>query len=269
MPAINLAQLKTQAARLSEKFNEPEAFVRDLNELLDFYTNRTIRATQIAQRLSLPTYRTPPPVMRQIQAELLPLSETHPTETLALIDVLWKAGSLESRLLAAALLGSISPTQAIPALVRLPEWLAQSSDKQVRTVLLTDAFARLRRENPEALFILLEDWLKSPRNSLQVWGLRALIPILTEPHFENLPAVFRILKPAIRSAGPVTQLELQSCLATLEQVSMIETLAFLRELIRDNPSPLMLRTIRRILGGLSPELQASLREILRTQVNQP
>jgi len=266
MPAINLARLKTQAARLSEKFNEPEAFVRDLNELLDFYTNRTIRGSQIAQRLSLSTYRTPPPVMRQIQAELLPLSGSHPTEALALTNALWKAGSLESRLLAAALLGSISPTQAIPALMRLPEWLAQSTDKEIRTALLTDAFARLRRENPEALFILLEDWLKSPRNSLQVWGLQALIPVLTDPHFENLPAVFRILKPALRSAGPVTQLELQSCLATLEQVSLTETRAFLFELIRDNPSPLMLRTIRRILGRLSSELQANLREMLRAQV---
>lgn len=269
MPAINLARLKTQAARLSEKFGEPEAFVRDLNGMLDFYTNRTIRATQIAQRLSLPTYHTPAPVLRQIQAELVPLTGTHPIEAIALTNALWKAGSLETRLLAAYLLGSIPLAQSIPALACLPDWLAQSTDKEIRTALLTDAFARLRRENPESLFILLEDWLKSPRNSLQVWGLRALIPMLTDPHFENLPAVFRILKPAVRSAGPVTQLELQACLVTLEQVSLSETLAFLREIIGDNPAPLMLRTFRRILAGLSPELQAGLREMLREQGNQP
>jgi len=269
MPAINLARLKTEAAWLSEKFSEPEAFVRDLNEMLDFYTNRTIRATQIARRLSLPTYRTPAPVLRQIQAELVPLADTHPTEALALTNALWQAGSLEARLLAAYLLGSIPLAQAIPALTRLPDWLAQSTDKEIRTAMLTDALARLRRENPEALFILLEDWLKSPRNSLQVWGLRALIPMLTDPHFENLPAVFRILKPAVRSAGPTTQLELQACLATLGQVSLTETLAFLRETIGDTPAPLMLRTFHRILAGLPPELQAGLREILREFGNLP
>ncbi|HEY5268958.1 MAG TPA: DNA alkylation repair protein [Anaerolineales bacterium] len=263
MPAINLARLKTQAARLSEKFSDPEAFVCDLNELLDYYTNRTIRATQIARRLSLPTYSTPAPVLRQIQAELVPLAGSHPIEALALADALWKAGSLETRLLAAYLLGSIPLAQAIPALTRLPDWLAQSTDKEIRKALLTDAFARLRRENPEALFILLEDWLKSPRFSLQLLGLQALIPMLTDPHFENLPAVFRILKPAVRSAGPVTQLELQACLATLGQVSLTETLAFLREIIGDNPPPLMLRTFRRLLAGLSPELQSGLREMLR------
>jgi hypothetical protein len=263
MPAINLARLKTQAARLSEKFGEPEAFMHELNELLDFYTNRTIRTAQIVRRLSLPTYQTPPPVMRQIQAELLPLAETRWTEAITLTNALWKAGSLETRLLAATLLGNIPPAQVFPSLARLPDWLAQSTDKQVRTALLTDAFTRLRRENPEALFILLEDWLKSPRNSLQVWGLQALLPILTDPQFENLPAIFRILKPAVRSAGPVTQLELQACLSTLEKVSLTETLSFLREIISNNPDPLMLRTIRRILPGLSPDLQAGLLEIFR------
>ena len=54
MPAINLARLKIQAARLAEKFSEPEAFLQALNELLGYYTNRTIRAAQVAQRLSVP-----------------------------------------------------------------------------------------------------------------------------------------------------------------------------------------------------------------------
>jgi hypothetical protein len=268
MPAINLSRLKTQAARLSEKFSDPEAFIRDLNELLDYYTNRTIRATQVAQRLSLPTYHAPAPVLRQILVELVSLAGTQPELAAALVDALWEAGSLETRLLAASLLGSLPLAQALPALARLPGWLAQSTDKEIRTALLTNALARLRQENPEGFFSLLEDWLKSSRNSLQVWGLQALIPILTVPGFENLPAVFRILKPAVCSAGPVTQLELQACFATLEQVSLTETLAFLREIISDNPSPLMVRTIRRILPGLSPEFQAGLRKMLRAQVSQ-
>jgi hypothetical protein len=92
--------------------------------------------------------------------------------------------------------------------------------------------------------------------------------MLTDPHFENLPAVFRILKPAVRSAGPVTQLELQACLTTLGQVSLTETLAFLREIIGDNPDPLMLRTLRRILAGLSPDLRSGLQEMLRNHGSQ-
>jgi hypothetical protein len=263
MPAINLAQLKTKAVLLSEKFSEPDSFIHDLNELLDFYTNRTIRSTQIVQRLSLPTYHTPAPVLRQIQAEMVTLAQTYPLEAIALSNALWKAGFLESRLLAASLIGNTPPAQAIPALAHLPEWMAQSTDKVIRTALVNDAFARLRRENPEALFILLEDWLKSPHKSLQTLGLQALIPVLTDPQFENLPAVFRILKPVFSFAGPAIQMELKDCLSALATVSPIETLAFLREMMSNNPAPLLLRTLRRIQAGFPPELQSGLREMLR------
>jgi hypothetical protein len=268
MPAIDIARLKTQTARLCEHFGQPEVFLHDLHEVLDFYTNRTMRSSQVVRRLSLSTYHTPVPVMQQIERELIPLANAQTAEGVKLVYALWHTSSLETRLLAARLLGMIPPAQAMPAFTRLPDWLAESTDKAVRQTLLVDAFTRLRRENPEAFFILLEDWLKSPRTVLQVWGLQALIPLLQDPHFENLPAVFRILRPAIQAVGPATQLDFQACLATLENVSLTETAAFLREVIRDKPKPMMLRIFRRILPGLSQGLQEALREILREQDNQ-
>ena len=268
MPAINLAKLKTQAARLAEKFGEPEAFLHDLDELLDFYTNRTIRATQVVQQLSLPTYRTPRAVLRQIESELVELTESRTTEAATLTISLWEAGTLEARLLAAHILGNIPSSQAISVLSRLAEWLNQSTDKEIRIALLTDALARVRRENPDTFFIILERWLANPQPLIQVWGLQALIPLLKDSHFENLPAVFRILRPAILAASPATQLDIQACLEALESVSRTETMAFLREIIHDDPKPAMLRIIRRILPALSSELQDGLRNILREQTGQ-
>lgn len=268
MPAIDLARLKTQAVRLAEKFAEPETFLRELNEMLDFYTNRTIRQAQVVQRLSAPTYHTPRPVLRQIERELAPLAESQSNQALNLIKVLWEADSLESRLLAAFLLGNVPSDQAIPTLRLLPAWLNQSIDKEIRNALLTTALTRLRSEKPDTFFLVLEGWLGSPKPELQVWGLQALIPLLRDPHFENLPAVFRILRPAIQRASPATQLNLLSCLAALERVSLTETVAYLREVIHANPAPMTLRIIRRILPGLSPELGAALRESLREQNRQ-
>lgn len=263
MPAIDLARLKTQAARLADRFGEPEVFVSDLQEMLDFYTNHTRRVSQDTRRLSLPTYHTPTPVLRQIERELDPLAESRPLEAVILVNALWKVATLESRLLAARLLGRIPPVQAISALTRLPDWLAVSADNQVRQALLTDSFLRVRQENPQALFLLLEDWLASPRLSYQVWGLQALVPLVRTPGFEDLPSAFRIARPAFLSAGPNSQLELQACLMALERVSLTETLAFLRELLKTDPPAMLLRTLRRILPGLSPELQSALRDSLR------
>lgn len=263
MPAINLSRLKTQAARLADQFGQPKAFLAGLNEMLEYYTNRTLRQTQVIQRYSIPTYNTPQPVLRQIQGELSQLAEKRPIEAVALTKALWEAGTLESRLLAAHLLGSIPSQQAIPALSLLPDWLARSTDREVRYALVDDALARLRRENPSTFFLIVENWLASPRPSFQVWGMQALVPLLRDPHFENLPAVFRILQPAIRAAGPMTQKDLLACVAALESVSLTETTAFLRAILLDHPSVVLLRTIRRILPGLSPPLQAALREMLR------
>jgi hypothetical protein len=193
------------------------------------------------------------------------LAEDRPSEAITLTKVLWEAGSLESRLLAAYLLGNIPSDQVVPILTNLPDWLNQSTDKQIRTALLTNALARVRRENSQAFFAILESWLRGPQPALQVWGLQALIPLLQDPQFENLPAVFRILRPAIQAASPSTQLELQDCLVALENVSLTETVAFLREVIRDTPNPMMLRILRRILPVLSPDLQEALLEILRQQ----
>jgi hypothetical protein len=268
MPAIYLAQLKIQAARLAEKFGEPDVFLHDLNELLDFYSNRTIRASQVAQQLSVPTYRIPQAVLRQIKSELAVLAQNRTSEAATLTLSLWEAGTLESRLLAAHILGNIPSSQAIPVLSRLPDWLNQSTDKEIRTALLTDALARVRRENPETFFIILERWLANPQPSIQAWGLQALIPLLKDSRFENLPAVFRILRPAILAASPATQLDLQACLEALESVSQTETMAFLREIIRDNPQPTMLRIVRRILPALTTELQEGLRNILREKTDQ-
>jgi hypothetical protein len=266
MPAIDLARLKTQAALLADQFGYPRGFVHALNELLDFYTNHSMRASLVARRLNVPTYHTPAPVLRLIERELAPLAGSFPIEAVALVNAMWESGSLESRLLALRMLGSIPPAQAMPALTRLPDWLIQSTDKEIRQALLTDAFTRLRRENPEAFLVLLEDWLKSPRSGLQIWGMQALIPLLDDPDFQNLPAVFRILRPAVQAAGPSTQLDLQACLAALGRVSLTETLVFLREILSASPSPALLRTLRRSLPALPPDLQAGLRELLRDKV---
>ncbi len=263
MPAIDLARLKLQAARLAENFSNPPAFLRQLHEMLELYTNRTMRASQVAKKLNLPTYHTPPPVLRQIERELAPLAERLPLKGGVLVNELWKDGTFEARLLAARLTGMLPPAEAMPILGRLSNWLTHSTDEEVRRALLTDAFARVRRENPEAFFLLLEEWLKSPRSAWQIWGMQALLPLLESPEFENLPAVFRILRPAVLAAGPATQLDLQACLVALARLSPTETSFYLREMLAGDPPPMFLRTLRRMLPALPDELQAPLRNLLR------
>jgi hypothetical protein len=266
MPVIHLARLKIQSARLVEKSGQPEVFLRDLLELLDSYSNRTIRSSLVAQKQALPTFRTQAPVLQQVLAELVPFCNSKPAEAVNLVSALWEGGFLETRLLAARLLGRLPLKEAGPLIELLPEWLSQTHDKQVRLALLSDACFRLRSETPDKYFGILEGWLVEPSVKQQSWGLQALIPVLADANFENLPVVFRILKPAILSASAETQIDLKNCLAALEKVSFTETLSFLRDLITPDAPPMMLRILQRIIPGFSQAMQSSLREILRTKI---
>ncbi|MCS7011218.1 MAG: DNA alkylation repair protein [Anaerolineales bacterium] len=265
MPAIDLARLNLQAARLAEHFSNPPAFVRELHEVLEFYTNRTMRPSQVAQKRGLPTHDTPPQVLRALERELLPLAEQLPHKGVLLVSELWKDGWLESRLLAARLTGMLPPAQAMPILGRLSDWLTTSTDQEIRRALLTDALARVRTENLEAFLLLVEDWLQSSRPLWQIWGFQALIPLLESPDFENLPIVFRILRPALLAASPHTQSDLQHCLLALARLSPIETSLYLQEILNQNPPDMCVRTLRRILPSLPVEIQNALRDRLRPQ----
>jgi hypothetical protein len=115
MPAIDLARLKKQTAQLADLFDQPADFLRELKEILDYYVNRTLRSQGVAPSSVLPTYRTPSVVLRQIETELSPVAEKNPIEALELADALWDEGWLETRLLAAFLLGTNPSARGTPA----------------------------------------------------------------------------------------------------------------------------------------------------------
>src|SRR3990172_1285475 len=111
MPAIDLARLKKQTAQLADLFDQPAAFLQEHREILDYYVNRSLRSQGVAPSSVLPTYRTPQVVLRHIETELSAMAEKQPIQALVLADALWDEGYLETRLLAAFLLGRIPPQE--------------------------------------------------------------------------------------------------------------------------------------------------------------
>jgi hypothetical protein len=263
MPAVDLARLKIQAAKLVENFNQPAAFLRELHDLLDFYADRTMRPGRIASPVTvLPNYRTPSAVLRLLESELAAYATTHADKTLALADVLWEDQHLETRLLAAALIGRVPPNH--PGLIaRINPWAEETREPNVRQALLNASLARMRNEMPASLLKLISSWLE-PANSKR-WsnGIRALIPLLAELDFDNLPPVFHMIQPVIEIAPPALQVDLADLLSALHRASPIETAYFLRQIITLSPNPQTAIMLRRILPALPVPLQEGLREHLR------
>jgi hypothetical protein len=265
MPAIDLARLKKQTAHLADLFNQPSAFLRDHREILDHYVNRTLRSQGVAPSSVLPTYRTPIVVLRQIETELGPVAEKNPIQALELADALWDEGWLETRLLAAFLLGRIPP-QEERLLARLTAWTQAVRDPNVRAALLTTSLTRLRKETPDLFLILVKEWLHPARKKMWSNGIQALVPLIASPEFDNLPPIFEIVGPILKASPAALQFDIQELLIELYKASSDETLYFIQQTLKSTKSELPAISLRRMLPDLPQDLQVHLREILRKEI---
>src|ERR1043165_1277732 len=262
MPAIDLARLKKQTTHLADIFGEPVAFLREVREVLEFYVNRSLRSQGVAPSSVLPTYRTPVVVRRQIEKELGPVAEEQPIQALELADALWDEGWLETKLLASFLLGRIPP-QEERLLARLTAWTQTVRDPEVRAALLTTSLTRLRRETPDLFLVLVKEWLHPARQRMWSNGVQALVPLISSPEFDNLPPIFEIVEPILKTSPATLQYDLQELIITLFEASPDETTYFLQQILKETKSPLPAIALRRMAPELPQELQSSLREMLR------
>lgn len=261
MPAIDLARLKKQTARLADLFDQPVLFLRAHREILDFYVNHSLRSQGVAPSSVLPTYRTPSVVLRQIETELGPVAERQPIQALELADALWDEGWLETRLLAAFLLGRIPP-QEERLLARLTAWTQAVRDPSVRAALLTTSLTRLRRETPDLFLVLVKEWLHPARQRMWSNGIQALVPLISSPDFDNLPPIFEIVEPIIVAAPATLQFDLQELIIMLYEASPDETTYFIQQILKSTKSPMLAVALRRMSPEFPAELQSSLREML-------
>ena len=263
MPTIDLAKLKKQAAQLADLFDQPAAFICELNEMLNLYVNHSLRTRDaVAPSSVLPTYRTPSVILRRIESELSPLATKNADQDLELADELWDAGYLETHLLAAFLLGHISPKED-RLLARLTAWTQKVRDPNVRTTLLTNSLARLRKETPEQFLSLVTEWFYPHRQQFWSNGLQALLPLIKNPEFENIPSIFDIVEPIIQAAPTILQSDIENIIIALYQASPTETNYFIKNILEKSENPQTTVTLRRISPSFPKALQSNLREQLR------
>ncbi|MBI3153369.1 MAG: DNA alkylation repair protein [Chloroflexi bacterium] len=265
MPAIDLARLRKQANRLADFFFLPDEFMKHLREILDFYVNYTLRTKEnVAPGSNLKTYRTPPAVLTHIENELRVVAEANPHFALELADVLWDEGALETRLLAAFLLGRIPP-QEERLLPRLTAWTQQIRDPEVRSALLSTSLTRMRKETPTQFLILVREYLHPERTRTWSNGIQALLPMIADTSFTNLPPILDLVEPIIEEAPSTLQNDLADLIVALYRASANETTFMLKHILANSQNPMTVVTLRRISSSFPPPLQKELRELLRPQ----
>jgi hypothetical protein len=261
MPAIQLARLKLQVGLLRDSFTRPEAFVRGLRYVLEYYSDPSHRLGQSGEPAPLiHAYNVPVPVLKQVVLEISPLVKEDPDQTIELIDCLWKEENLECRSIAVSFLAMLPVNQPDLILDRVQSWLL-TSEERITEQLLSKGLSRLRLEARPHFLSTVKVWIQSPDKREQQIGLRALIYPFEDAQFEDLPTMFRILTPIVRNNTPGLKQDLVRVFKTLARKSPNETTYFLRQNL---PFPDVPWLSRQIIKELPEPLQGNLKKALKS-----
>jgi hypothetical protein len=263
MPAVELNRLRAQIQELVKQFQDQPAFQIALRDLLETHANRAYRASQAVQpQPLLPSYRVAPLVLRQLELELGKTCQQYPVQAVKNLEMLWQDPYLEPRLLATSLIGMIPAEYEQPVIQSLRAWAQPSQNFRILEALFKNGTITLRRTSPGRLIELMEEWLTDPRAEVKVMGVRALIPLIEDEAFENLPPVFRILSPLVQEITAALAVDLQITIQALARRAPSETTYFLLQVLTLSDSPGTARLIRRCLHLFEPDQQSSMRAAL-------
>lgn len=264
MPAVELSRLRVQINGLIAHFHDPVGMRAALHNLLDKYANRAYRPGQtIKAQTLLPSYRVTPLVMRQLEIELGKTCKDQPDQALNVVEELWHDTYLEPRVLATQLLGAIPASHSHAVIQKIAGWAKPDENSRMLDALFQNGTVELRRSASLPLLSAVEQWIGSYRPEQQILGLRALVPLIQDPAFENLPPVYRMLGPLVQNISAPLQTDLQIAVEALARRSPVETVYFLRQSLSIAVGQGTARLIRRCIPLFDPAQQASLRSALQ------
>jgi len=263
MPAVQLAQLRIQIYEMIGGFSKPEDFIENLKQIFEFYGDRVYKPGKVLQPAKLvPAYHAPAIVLQQLEQQLSSTIQENPDAALILADMLWKDKYLEPRLLAIAVLSQIPLDNLEPVMHRFFAWCQPEEETKILNLVLTKSSTRMRREKPEQWLEMISVWINNPNHRIQAIGLKAILPLINEREFENLPAVFLMITSLISDTPAQLHVEIGNVIDRLYKRSPNETIHFLHHVIQDGISQDSLRMIRRVIPRFSIPVQEGLRDIL-------
>lgn len=264
MPAIQPSRLKIQAAKLTQYAGDPEKFCRAFHSFLDFYADRTYKPGQVGEPPPLMrAYRVPSPVLPAVEKELKQFSFENRELALALADALWSEPILEFRLLAASILGQVSPTPFQAIIKRVENWSGSNTPGRLIDEIVDSGLAKFLQEYPGAYLEQTESWLTSEDEQFNRLGLIAIPPLVESGYFEDYPQLFNQLGKLMRSEITPLNTEVLRIIEVLAQKAPEETAYFLGQTKKSaGENAAISWYIRKSLGFFPSDSQRYLRAVL-------
>ncbi|MDF1520574.1 MAG: hypothetical protein P1P73_08850 [Brevefilum sp.] len=264
MPAVIPARIKGQIEELIKVYHTPRVFHRRLQDLFSLYANRVLHQGDTSQPVTVsPKYHLPPPLIRQLHADLKPRIVKSPHASLELAEELWPDPHYEIKQLAIFMLGNVVLNEPDPILTRLINWLDPELDEGLKSDLLSIGTLTLQNKFPAAWENLIQSLLDHKDPTMIAYGLRGLQTSFKRSDFNNFPQAFRLLSPIIQKPDSSCMEELQNLVEALIKLSPIETAFFIKQSLSISRSAETTRLIKRIL----PSFPERIRENIKSSIN--
>lgn len=263
MPTIDLSRLKQEAAEISEYFSQPEAYLRAVERLLQTYSVPVHRQGRVkGMRPVLPSYEVPPPLMKHLQLEMTLQAEDSPDQALRVADGLWAKRNIETRQLAARLLGAIDG-HVDEITRRLEAWALENYEPLLAPELAHEGTRQLAAKYPDDLVTFAGSLLVQKELRLQALAIGALSSLLSDTRYANLPAIFELLAAPTAEASRGLRPDLAALLAQMAERSPQETEFFLMQCLGSSTTPGTAWVARQVMKSLPEESQMRLRPVMK------
>jgi len=258
MPAIDLDDLRHWSQNLGDHVSEPEMFSSMLKRQLEAHSNRLLRrGPSLARHGALPSWNTPPAMLNEIEAAILPRAALQPEAALRLADHLWSLPSLEEKILAARLVGAAGRSEA--SHMRLARWVMESKDQALHEALARHAARPIRAESPDLFRHDVIAFLGERISGARRFGWRVLLEWMDESPSTASRLALEVLPRALREGDPECVRFSQLVLARVAEASPAEVLGWLAGLPDRDAQITGRRWLRGAIPSLRPEVAAAVR----------
>lgn len=265
MPTVQLARLHQEAAQLSTHFANPNQYLQALENLLESYSVPVHRQGRVrGMRPVLFSYEVPPPVLKQLHLEMALQASQQPNEAIAVAEALWARRFIETRLLAARLLGAIPVSDPVKVTTRLEAWAEENREEILAPELWVYGAVFICEQFPDRVIPFAARLLASKEVRKQVLGLGVLQTLLSKNHYNNLPLLFNQLNDISKDPAKKLRPYLADLLASLAQRTPKETVYFLQQRLAESPSEGTNWVARQVLKSLPDDGREQLREALKS-----
>ena len=263
MPAVNLIVLKNEIAELSEKYKNPEVFHKYLKKIFEKYSNRVYRpGVNVQVKSTVPEYHVNPLVLLHMERQLQPFFQNHPQETLEIVDQLWTDKYFEIKQLASILTGLVPISYEEDILDRISKWEKITPERSILDSLFKNGSLQLRKTSSKKWILLIGSWIQKNTPRDLTASCRALISLVQDVEYENLPVIFNMFSNMVTSYQAVPERDFQDLLLALFKRETKETLFFLKQLLTIGIPEQLVSSIRRLIPDLPKEIQPKIREMI-------